>query len=191
MKSTKPVRVLAPEGQHVARIVSIVYLGTVKSSFGDTFKMRMTWELPNETHKFKDGEQERPFVVSKETSLSMGKKSTLRPIVEGMIGTSLTDEEAYDFDLDDLLGKECQVHIVHEETENGKYANVKSVSPLLKGVNCPPAFNKPSILSYERWSQDAFDALPGFLKDKMMATPEYKKLKGGKVEEANDESIPF
>jgi hypothetical protein len=33
----------------------------------------------------------------------MGQKSNLRPFVESFIGTSLDDDEAYNFDLEDLL----------------------------------------------------------------------------------------
>jgi hypothetical protein len=194
MKATKPVRVLPPEGQHIARVTNIIYLGTIKTQFGDTFKMRITFELPTALHEFKEGEGEKPFTVSKETSLSMGKKSTLRPLVEGIIGTSLDDDEAYAFDLDQLLGMTCQLHVVHEETDNGKYANIKSASPLLKGVTCPDAINPLKILSYEKWDQEYFDKLPDFLKEKMKTSPEYKKVNKGKVkddDEVDSDSIPF
>jgi len=83
MKAPKPnyTRQLPPIGNHVARLINIVYLGTQHSpQYGDTFKLRLTWELPNEKAVFKENEGEKPFVVSKETSLSMGTKSALRPI---------------------------------------------------------------------------------------------------------------
>jgi hypothetical protein len=191
MKATKPVRVLPPEGQHIARVYSIVYLGTIKGQFGDTFKMRISWELPTELHSFKEGEPQKPFVISKETSLSMGKKSNLLPIVEGIIGTHLDETEAYNFDFDELVGMTCQIHIVYEEKGDATYANVKSVSPLLKGVVCPPAFNKPVLLSYEKWNQETFESLPEFLRKKIIETPEYKKLKGEKTEEIDPNDIPF
>jgi hypothetical protein len=35
-----------------------------------------------------------------------------------MIGTALFDEEAYNFNFKDLLGRECLLNVVHEE-KNG------------------------------------------------------------------------
>lgn len=195
MKAPKPTfnRILPPAGTHVARLIQIVYLGTQHSEqYGDTFRVRLTWELPNEKAVFKEGEEPKPFVVSKETSLSMGKKSTLRPIIEGIIGVSLTDEEAYGFDVDDVLGKDCMVSITIDEGESGKYVKVNTVAPLLKGVVCPPPVNDIYILSFEKWNQDRFDKLPDFIKEKIEKSKEYKAMKGGlKVEASDPDAIPF
>lgn len=189
MKAPSKPRTLPPEGTHVARVIGIIYLGTIKGSFGDNYKVRITWELPTETHVFKEGEEAKPFVVSKEMTLSMHSKSVLRPIVEGVLGVALKDEEAYAFDVDEILGKECLINIINEDKESGKYTEVKTTSKLLKGVTCPPAVNETKILSYDKWDEDYFKTLPNFIKDKMSKTPEYRKMKG---EDVVDESeIPF
>lgn len=189
MKAPSKPRALPPQGTHVARLINIIYLGTVKGQFGENYKVRLTWELPTETHVFKEGEAPRPFVISREVSLSMGSKSSLRPIVEGIIGVSLKDEEAYAFDIDDILGKECLVNITYDESESGTYANVKTTSKILKGVVCPPAVNPLKILSYEKFDKEYFMSLPSFLKDKMEKTPEFKKLNGDTTVETED--VPF
>ncbi len=189
MKAPSKPRVLPPAGTHMARVINIIYLGTVKGSFGDSYKVRITWELPTETHVFKEGEEAKPFSISRETTLSMGQKSNLRPIVEGVLGVSLKDEEAYAFDIDEILGKECLLTVVYDEGENGTYANVGTVTKLVKGMVCPPAVNPLKILSYEKFDEKYFETLPSFIKEKMAKTPEYKKLKG---EDVVDESeIPF
>jgi hypothetical protein len=189
MKAPSKPRVLPPAGTHLARVINIIYLGTVKGNFGESFKVRITWELPTETHVFKEGEEAKPFVVSREFGLAMGKKSHLRPIVEGVLGVALKDEEAYSFDVDEILGKECLLNISLEDTESGTYANVNTASKLVKGMTCPPAVNPLKVLSYEKWDQKYYDALPGFLKEKMEKTPEFKKLKGEDV--VNEDEIPF
>ena len=82
-------RILAPEGTHKARLVGLVQLGTVPVEWaGETKwleKVRLTFELPEELHKFKEDETEKPVVISQEYTLSMGEKSNLRPVVEGII----------------------------------------------------------------------------------------------------------
>lgn len=194
MKAPAPVRVLAPAGTHVARVYQIIYMGTVKGEYKgqptEAFKVRLSWELPLETHVFKEGEPAKPFVVSKEFTLSMGKKSNLRPIVEGMIGTALDDEEAAAFDIDQLIGMACQLSVTHAEGQNGKFVKLNSASKLMKGITCPEPVNEPRILSYEKWDDDVFLALPDFIKEKIETTPEFKKLKGQPVSEDNgDETV--
>ena len=66
------------------------YMGEMKKSD----KVRLTFELSNQGKVFKEGEQAKPFSISREFGLIMGQKSNLRPFVESFIGTSLSDEEA-------------------------------------------------------------------------------------------------
>lgn len=192
-KQNKP-RELVPAGTHIARVVGLIYLGTVKGHWQgketSTYKIRLTWEIPNELRSFKEGEEKTPMVISKEVGFSMGKKSTLRPIVEGVIGTSLNDEEAYGFDIEKILGLPCLINVIHEEKGDfGKFATLKSTAPLMKGTECPPQVNKTKILSFENWDQEFFDNLPDFIKEKIQKTPEYAKLKGLKA--VNPDEIDF
>lgn len=189
MKAPSKPRILPPAGTHMARVINIIYLGTVKGNFGESYKVRITWELPTETHVFKEEDGAKPFSVSREVSLSMGTKSNLRPIVEGIIGVSLKDEEAYAFDVDEILGKECLITIVYDEGESGTYANVSTVTKLVKGMTCPQAVNSLKILSYEKFDEKYFETLPSFIKDKMKKTPEYKKYKG--INDGDSDEIPF
>lgn len=184
MQAPKPQnkpRELVPAGSHMARVVGIIYLGTVKGSWQgketESYKIRLTWELPNEMRKFKEDEPEKPMVISKEVGFSMGKKSTLRPIVEGIIGTSLTDEEAYGFDIEKLIGMPCIISVIQEEKGDfGKFSTMKTAAPLMKGTECPPQITETKILSYDSWNQEYFDSLPDFIKDKIKSTPEYNRM---------------
>lgn len=200
MKAPAPTytKVLPPAGTHMARLIGLISIGTVKTTFEgkekEGYKIRLTWELPNEKTVFKEGEGEKPFVVSKELGFSMHKKSALRPIVEGIIGTSLTDEEAYEFDIDKLLGMPCILSIIIDESERGKYVAIKSAAPLMKGTVCPDQITKTQILSFEKWDEKYFESLPSFIKDKIMTSREYKLMKGLKVEETaivDEDEIPF
>jgi hypothetical protein len=125
-------------------------------------------------------------------TLSMHSMSALRPIVEGILGVALKDEEAEAFDVDEILGMECMVSVQY--SEDGQYANVKTATKLPKGMKCPPAITPLRLLSFEKWDQKVFDSLNDKLKEKIEKTPEYKRLTGTKVmteDEVDENEIPF
>ncbi len=190
-------RTLAPEGTHIARVIGLIYIGTVKTSWKgeekEMSKVRITWELPTETFSFKEGELEKPFVVSKEYTFSMGKKSNLRPVVEGILGANLTDDEAYAFDLDEILGKPSLLSLTHIDGENGKFVAINSTAKLVKGMECPPQVNETKVLSYEKWNEEYFNSLPSFIKEKIVSSKEYNAMKGTTPVVAEEDSslIPF
>jgi len=192
-KAPSKPRILPPSGSYPARVSRIIYLGTVSGEYkgvpNASPKVSITWELPTKTHVFKEGEEAKPFVVSKMFSHSMGKKSSLRPVIEGMLGISFQDEEAYAYDLDEALGQTCLIGIAHKDTPEGKKVEIKSFSQLPEGMECPPAVNPPKILCYEKFDKEFFMTLPDWMKSEMAKTPEYIKLFGG--ETVSDSEIPF
>lgn len=175
-------RVLPTAGTHIARVIGFIYLGNLEEEYMGQNKMmqkiRLTFELPEDLHSFKEGEDAKPLVHSQEYTLTMGKKSNLRPIVEGIIGVALMDEEAYSFDAEKLVGMACLVNIKRDKTKKGAdYAKIAGTSPLMKGQVCKEAYNPIKILTYEKWDQEYFDSLPPFIKEKMMTSIEYKQMK--------------
>ena len=198
---------LPPAGTHVARVIEIIYMGTNESPYTNADgskkslnEIRVKWELPNETVVFKEGDEPKPFVVTKKLTLSMFKKSSLRPIVEGIIGVSLKDEEADSFDVDNIIGKACLLSISIEEGENGKFVSINGASPLIRGMIAPPQFNPSKILSFDKWDEDLFQAQPEFIRKKIETSREYRKMKnppvvtppvGYPTETINPDDIPF
>lgn len=167
-----------PKGNHVARLYQIIHIGTNEFEFkGETKKsdkIRLTFELCNETKVFKEGEEPKPFSVSREFGFSMGPKSHLRPFVEGMIGTSLFEDEAYNFNFEDLLGRACLLNIVHDDKNGNVYANIKGVSPLPNGMAAPEQFNESKMIDVNTSPFEEIDALPDFIKNKMQSSEEYQ-----------------
>jgi hypothetical protein len=104
-KSSEPV----PKGNHVARLYQIIHIGTNSFEYmGETKssdKIRLIFELSNERKVFKEGDEPKPFSISREFGFSMHAKSKLRPFIEGMLGTVLFDKEADNFDFESLLGQ--------------------------------------------------------------------------------------
>lgn len=177
--SNLPKKVV-PSGSHVARCYSMIQIGTVESEYlGEKklqHKVTIDFELPLETAVFREGEPEKPFVISKEYTLSFHEKSTLRSHLQSWRGKAFTDEEAAKFDITKLVTATCMLNVVHKASADGTkvYANIASISPIPKGLTCPEQVNTTRILSYDAWNQDVYMSLPEWLADKISATPEYK-----------------
>lgn len=174
----KPKSDPVPAGSHVGKLYQFLHLGTIEGGkFGPKDTIRLTFELPEETKVFKEGEDPKPLVISREFSNSMGPKASLRKFVESMVGVSLTEDEAAGFDLQGLIGENCLLNVVHEKTGENTYANIASVSPLLKNMAKPKAFNEPVFFDINQFDLDTFTALPEFLRKKIESTQEYANLK--------------
>jgi hypothetical protein len=195
----KSQRVLPPEGTHIGRCVGFIHVGTYDDEYQGqpitSNKIRLTFELPDELHIFKEGDDAKPFTISQEYTLAMSSKANLRKLVEGIVG-ALHDEDAFSFDTEQLVGKCCLLTIKHRETAKGnKYAVIATASPLMKGQVCKEAFNPSKILNYtDHWDEDYFNSLPDFIREKMVTTQEYKNMTGQTSEvntEVNTNDVPF
>ena len=180
-KSNKGDFKTVPAGNHVARLYRLLHIGTVPEVYmGEdkmTNKIMLGFELPNEKAVFTTEKGEEPFVISREFTLSMNEKANLRKIVEGMLGTTFSDDDADEFDIESLIGQTCLLNVVHKKSEKSgnDYALIMSASPLPKGMEAPEKYNEAQILDYSKWDEKLFMSLPQFLKDKIRASEEFKK----------------
>lgn len=170
----------APAGNHVARLYQIVHVGTVPNVYmGEqtlTDQVRLSFELCNKKKVFKEDEGEKPISVSTFfLTYSMGKKANLTKLVEGMIGTTLDEDEAASFDLDSILGEACLLNVVHTEKNGNTYANIKSASPLPEGITAPALVNPARFLDVNDMTMEEIDEQPDFIKDRMKSSEEYDK----------------
>lgn len=185
---------VAPEGNHIARVCQVVQIGTlqetnVKGEVVQRAKVRVAFELPTELHVFKEERGEEPFMIGDRYTLSFYSGSNLRKLVEGIVG-KMEDDEADEFDVSTLIGKECMVNVGHYVSKKG-YTNAKilSAAPLPKGITAPEAIIKPVLLSYDDWNEDVFESLPEFIRSEIESTPEYAMLRGHAPVTKDD--IPF
>lgn len=174
---------ICPEGVHVARLFKIIYIGTVENEFnGQKYwapMVKLHWELPNEPLKYKDKdgkEVESVFTISKELTLSMSGKANLRKLVEGMLGKSMTDDEAFDFDIDDLMGKTCMLNVIHKKSKDGEktFAVINSAMPMMKGVSIPDQVFSPKLINVMTCDESDIDELYEKLRDKMKSSKEWQ-----------------
>ncbi len=167
-----------PAGNHVARVYRVVHIGTLEDEWKGEPKLinkiMIGFELPNETKVFKEERGAEPYTISREFTLSFAPKSNLLPIVEGIIGTALTEDEAASFDATKLVGMTCLLNVVHNTKDGNTYSNIHGTSPLPKGMEAPPAVNEPQVLDYDNFDPQVYTKLPEFLRNKIASSAEYK-----------------
>jgi len=167
---------IAPQGMHLARIYQIIDLGTTEQGgqfAGKKRKVQILFELPLETAIFDTQKGEQPFYARNMYTLSMHEKSTLRKDVHSMLGKQLNDDEAKSFNIFNLLGKECMVNIIHKQSGDKTYANIQTITPVPKGMICPPAVNPSLVFSTQQPDMEAFRKLPEFVQDKIKQSDEF------------------
>lgn len=119
----------APADVHNAVCVGVYDLGTQNGNFGPKRQLCLVWELDC---KKDDGKN---FVVSRRYGLSLHPKAEFRKLLESWSGRKVTQaEEENGFDAAKLLGQPCALQIIHNESNGSTYANVGSVTKLMKGM---------------------------------------------------------
>lgn len=176
-KEFKPV----PEGNHTARCFRIVDLGTQKTTYQGEEKLGhkiiVFWELNGEAD---DGsmlatDDGKPFTVSKQYTMSLGKKANLRADLESWRGQAFTDEELRGFDISKLLGAYCMVTVKHEQSGEKTYVNVASVArwpAALKNAKFKP-YHGDQLFDMDSRDMSIFDSLPEWVQTKIKESIEW------------------
>jgi hypothetical protein len=190
---------IAPAGNHMARLYSIIDLGHQSVEWAGESKIMhkvvFTWELhgdddAGEPLKTDDG---KPLIVSKRYTVSLGEQARLRQDLEAWSNKKMSAEDRKNFDLKSLLGKFCMVNITH--SEDGKYANISGISPVPTALRnqMPEGVNAPVHFWLAEFDQTKYEALPKYYREKIAESSEWR---GQKDREANkvtiqDDEIPF
>lgn len=192
---------LAPAGNHMARLYSVIDIGHQATEWkGETkimHKVVLTWELHGEDEngqplKTEDG---KPLIVSKRYTVSLGEQARLRQDLEAWSNKKMTAEDRKNFDLKELLGKFCMVNITH--SEDGKYANISGISPVPTALrnHMPEGINPTVHFWLAEFNQATYDALPKYYREKITESSEWRGQKAKNEEEAAnpmpDDDIPF
>ena len=194
---------LIEAGNYVARCYRMVEIGTVEEEFlgvkKNMHKVRIGWELPTELKVFNPEKGEQPCVIDKEYTLSLADKANLRKDLQSWRGKAFTDEEAEAFDITKLLGVPCMLNIIHVQGKKDPtktYQAIGSVSPMPKGLICPPQVNETFVFDFENFDELKYNSLPDFIKEQIVKTPEYKEAISQTIEataflENNENDNPF
>lgn len=118
----------APEGLWPAVCVDVVDLGIKQTPFGPQEKIQIRWQLEE-----KDPKTQKRYLIVQSYTPSLHEKSKLRPMLEAWRGRKFNKDEEREFDIEKLLGANCQLQIIHNIKNEGQvYANVQAVVPPAK-----------------------------------------------------------
>ncbi len=129
-----------PAGSQAAVCVDVVDLGLIENTqFPNEdgtpklqHKIEAVWES---AEPMADG---RPFLVRKRYTLSLSDKAVLRHDLESWRGRPFTEDERKGFDVEKLIGVPCILNVIHKSgSKGGTFANVATVSPLMRGMTKP------------------------------------------------------
>jgi hypothetical protein len=207
-ESQKMERKLPEAGATVGVLYSLVDLGHQETNFDNqkkwTPKVRLTFELPDQTDEFevvengKTTKVSKPMVVSIEQTRSLGEKASLRKLLEQWRGQTFTSKELQAFSLKNLLGKPAMLTLIHKTSQQGRqYCAIAGASKLPKGMKAP-ATTTNDQLYYEIEDGEAgqFNEMPDWLQEKIRASKEFATAAGKstatKVElDADGNAMPF
>lgn len=188
-KEFKPV----PEGSHMAVCHRVIDLGTQQWEYQGAAqqgrKVLIGWELHGEAD---DGsklttDDGQPLGVSKQYTLSLSKKASLRADLESWRGRAFTDEELKGFDVQSLLGAPCMITVKHDKKADKTYANVASVTrfPAALKAMKPTAKNDLQIFDVENPDYTVFEVLPDWVKEKINQCIEFSAPKKQSLSQAS------
>lgn len=178
-----------PPGMHLARCYRVVDLGTQKSEYLGTIKHLPKVMIQFEVH----GEDENgkaivtaknePMTISKNFTLSLAEKATLRKDLQTWRGREFTAEELRGFELKNVLGAWAMISVIKSPGNNGKeYTNVAAimqVPPQIKKAGLPEGFNKLGLFSIDEPDMEMFGTFSDNLKAKIQGSPEWGNRSGG------------
>lgn len=182
----------APPGMHIARCIRIIDLGTTMDLMynKDKHDVFFMWELPAEMKTYIKDEKTivEPFTIGKYYNMSLSEGSHLRADLESWRSKPFTEKELQGFDPQKIVGITCMLNIVHKprKKKKGVTANIVSITPLVKGLECPPQANPSVYLSLDitRFDQSVFEALSSGLKTRVIASHEYQAMVNPQTEQA-------
>lgn len=193
-------RELIPEGSYDAICYGVIELGTHTrvSKFGTKTnpEIMLMFEIPElEMTYEKDGKEvTAPRVINQKFNQFMADKANLRKFLEAWRGKSFTDEEVSSFSVENVLGKGITLAIEH--SQDGKYANIKSVAPLHKSVKLGKPHNDIINFGIADLDSPAFGALYPWVQKIITESEEYKSFTPAEVsepaqDETEEDEIPF
>jgi len=207
-ESQKSERKLPEAGATVGVLYSLVDLGHQKTNWDNqekwTPKVRLTFELPDQTDEFEVEENgkrtkvSKPMVVSIEQTRSLGEKASLRKLLEQWRGQTFTAKELQAFSLKNLLGKPAMLTLIHKTSQQGRqYCAIAGASKLPKGLTAPSGTTNDQLYyEIEQGEAGSFGDMPTWLQDKIRASKEFANTAGKPTAikselDADGNQVPF
>jgi len=200
-------------GMHLARCYRIVDMGTQKSEYQGQVKHLQKVMIQFEVHGEDDNgnalvtAKGEPMSISKNFTLSLAEKATLRKDLQAWRGRDFTSDELRGFELKNVLGAWAMITASKAVGNNGKeYTNIVSINPVpvaIKKAGLPQGFNKLAMFVIETPDMELFETFGNGLKEKIQGSPEWRARNGGQEQPVRkatntgsgfddmDDDIPF
>lgn len=183
---------------HHAVCYGVVDIGTQPGNealkYSPAHKIVILFEVAEERIELeRDGKKvSLPRTLSATYTLSLGKKSRLRPVLESWRGRPFTEEELDGFDLKNLLTVNALLNIIHVKKGEKTYGNISAISPLMKGTVKKAPETEPVFFSLADCGGQIVlpESVPDWIKAKIMQSAEYvaEQTKKGHPEPTEDEA---
>ena len=188
-KEPENERILISEGVHLAVCIGIWDLGTQHSKIFDKeiHQVLIMWEIPDE--RIMVNNKDLPLAISKRYTLSLNEKASLRKDLESWRGKAFPAETLKKgFDLNKILGKTCQIQIIHNENNGKTYANIAGIMALPKGTE-PLESENPLRFYSMADSKEVPEDTPEWIKEIIKQSKELqsKELNEEEIEEVFEE----
>ena len=198
-------------GMHLARCYRIVDMGTQKTEFQGQAKHLQKVMLQFEVHGEDDAGKPlvtakgEPMSISKNFTLSLAEKATMRKDLQAWRGRDFTPEELRGFELKNVLGAWAMITASKALGGNGKeYTNIVSINPVpvaIKKAGMPEGFNKLAMFVISNPDMELFETFGNGLKEKITSSPEWRARSpapqpdpgstGSGFDDMEDSDIPF
>jgi hypothetical protein len=152
------------EGTHLAICDAVVGVGMQDTPWGTQQEhVWVRFEVPAERVQFvRDGiEVDEPMTIWTRYNNTLNRKSSLRKDLDTWRGRKFTVEELQGFELFDLVGRHCQITVVHNESKDNIYANVAAIAQVMKGIERPPM--ELNTIRFGPDDTDQYNELPEWL----------------------------
>jgi hypothetical protein len=164
-------------GMHQAVCIAVYDLGTQYNEKWNKRARKCTiiWELPDlRIEVDKDGQRlNLPRIISKRYTLSLHEKAELRKDLQSWRGRTFTEKELEGFDVSKLLGINCMIQVIHQQSDGKTYANISSIVPIMKSMQQVKPESKTVLFDMDA-SMDIPEDAPQWVKDLIRASDEYQ-----------------
>ena len=197
-----------PPGMYLARCYRIVDLGTQKSEYLGQVKNLQKVMLQFEVHGEDDEGKPlltakgEPMSISKNFTLSLAEKATLRKDLQTWRGKEFTADELRGFQIDNVLGAWAMIAITKAMGNNNKeYTNIANINSVPKAMKAslPQGHNKCAAFYLDSPDMEMFETFSDNLRAKIEQSPEWQSRGKQSTKESSkdsgfddmDSDIPF
>lgn len=128
-------------------------------------KFIIVWNIVGEFIEIND--DKLPRVISKEYTMTLAEKSTLRRDLQAWRGKVFTTEELDGFNLTNILNVPCQIQIINEEKNGKTYTNIASIMAMPKGMTVDKLPKTITFDTYDASTWNTFGEIPKWIQEKV------------------------